>query len=263
MKTNTIPLTSLVAALALCLAAPLAHAQFAASTGFDYTSGDYGLSTKTKISTWNITGEYSYEAWTARVFAPYERVTSPVGVVVIGGHPRLEKRINALNQGKTQSESGVGDVEASLSYDALKHEKTDWRAVFTGSVKLPTGDENKGLGSGKTDYGIALDLSRTIDRFVPSIGIGYRLVGNPSGADLQNYLYGIIGLGYWVTDTTNLALTFESDQRSSASSNVDNELSFGFSHHVGKSWDLEAHLLAGLSQAAPDFGFGASLRCAF
>jgi hypothetical protein len=263
MKTNSISLQSLLAALALCLAAPLAHAQFAASTGFDYTSGDYGLSIKTKISTWAITGEYSYDGWTARLYAPYERVTSPVGVVVISGHPRLEKRINALNQGKTQSESGLSDVEASLSYNALKSEKTDWSAVFTGSVKLPTGDEDKGLGSGKTDYGIAFDLSRAIDRFTPSIGIGYRLIGNPSGADLKNYLYGTVGLGYWVTDATNLALTFESDQRSSASSSVDNELSCGLNHHLAKGWDLEAHVLAGLSQAAPDFGLGASVRCSF
>jgi hypothetical protein len=123
MKTNSIPLKSLMPALVFCLAAPLAHAQFAASTGVDYTSGDYGLSTKTKISTWAITGEYSYEGWTARLFAPYERVTSPVGVIVISGHPRLEKRVNAQNQGKTQSESGVSDVEASLSYDTLKSKK--------------------------------------------------------------------------------------------------------------------------------------------
>ena len=263
MKTYSIPLKNLLATLALCLAAPPAQAQFAASTGFDYTSGDYGLSTKTKISTWNVTGEYSCKGWTARLFAPYERVTSSVGVVVISGHPRMEKRINAQNQGKTQSESGWGDVDASLSYHALQAEKTDWRAVVTGSVKLPTGDENKGLGSGKTDYGIAFDLSRSVDRFTPSVGFGYRLVGNPSGADLKNYLYGTIGLGYWVTDTTNLALTFESDQRSSASSNVDNELAIGLNHHLAKDWDLEAHVLAGLSQAAPDFGLGASVRCSF
>jgi len=263
MKTNSIRLKSLLAALALSVVAPLAHAQFAASTGFDFTSGDYGLSTKTKISTWNVTGEYSYEGWTARLFAPYERVTSPVGVVIISGHPRLQKLANAKNQGKTQTESGPGDVELFASYDFSHEHQTDWKVAFTGSVKLPSADEAKGLGTGKTDYSLAVDLSRPIGHFTPSIGFGYRFIGNPSGADLRNYFYASVGAGYWITDATNLNLTFESDQRASATSNVDNELSVGLNHHLAKGWDLETHILAGLSQAAPDFGLGASVRCSF
>jgi hypothetical protein len=204
-----------------------------------------------------------YEAWSAKIVAPYERVTSPVGVVVINGHPKLQKLINSKNQGKTQSESGLGDVEAFVSYNTCYTEKTDWSAVVTGSVKLPTADDENGLGTGKTDCGLAFDLSRSIGHFTPSLGFGYRFLGNPSGADLKNYFYGTVGLGYWVTDDTNLSLTFESDQPSSVGTNVDNELSFGVNHHITKGWDAEAHALVGLSQAAPAFGLGASLRYAF
>jgi hypothetical protein len=190
-------------------------------------------------------------------------MTSPVGVIVISGHPRLQNKINAKNQGKTQTESGIGDVEAFLSYNVCHGVKTDWSAVFTGSVKLPTADDSKGLGSGKTDYGLAFDLSRAIGRFTPSIGFGYRIIGNPSGADLRNYFCASLGVGYWISNATNLNLTFESNQRSSASSNVDNELSLGLNHHLGKVWDFEAHGLVGLSQAAPNLGVGASVRYGF
>ena len=263
MKTTSLSLKSAIALLAVCLLAPLTHAQFAASTGFDYTSGKYGLDTETKISTWNLTGEYSYEGLSAKVTIPHEHVTSPIGVIVLNGHPRLQKRLNAQNQGKTQTEAGLGDVETSLSYNVCHELQTDWNVTITGSVKLPTADDEKGLGTGKTDYGFGIDLSRAIGRFTPSIGFGYRLIGNPTGADLRNYLYANIGAGYWITDTTNLNLTFESDQRSSAGSNVDNELSFGLNHHLAKSWDIEAHVLAGLSESAPDFGLGASVRYTF
>ena len=263
MKTTFISLKSTLALLAVSLTAPLTHAQFAASTGFDFSSGKYGLSTKTQITTWNLVGEYSYEGWTAKIVAPHERVTSPVGVIVLNGHPKIQNKLNTLNQGKTQTESGVGDIELLASYDFVHDQQTDWNVSLTGSVKLPTADDEKGLGTGKTDYGLALDLSRSIGRFTPSVGFGYRLIGNPSGADLKNYAYASIGLGYWITDKTNLNLTFESDQRSSVSSNVDNELSFGLNHHLGKAWDIEAHLVVGLSQAAPDFGTGASVRYAF
>jgi hypothetical protein len=263
MKTTFISLKSCFALSALCLATPLTHAQFAASTGFDYTSGKYGLSTETKLSTWNITGEYNYEAWTARVVVPHERVSGPAGIIVVSGHPRLQKLLNAKNEGKTETETGLGDIELFATYDFSHRSQSDWNVALTGSVKLPSADEDKGLGTGKTDYSLALDLSRLIGRFTPSIGFGYRFIGNPSGADLRNYFYASVGGGYWITDDTNLNLTFESDQPSSASSNVDNELSLGLNHHVGKAWDLEAHLLAGLSESAPDFGAGVSVRYMF
>ena len=263
MKTFYISLPSTLVVLTACLLAPLAQAQFAASTGLDYTTGDYGLSTKTTISTYNLTGEYADQGWTAKIVAPYEHITSPVGVIVIGGHPKLQRRLNAKNEGKTQTESGLGDIETSLSYNVCHDLNTDWNAVVTGSVKLPTADDEKGLGSGKIDYGLALDLSRAIGRFTPALGLGYRIVGNPDGADLRNYCYASLGTGYWMTDATNLNLTFECDQRSSASSNVDNELSLGLNHHLAKAWDLEAHILAGLSTAAPNFGLGASVRYTF
>lgn len=130
-------------------------------------------------------------------------------------------------------------------------------------MKFATADEEKGLGTGKTDYGFAFDLSRTIDRFTPSIGFGYRIVGKPTDSDLKNYANASIGLGYWITDNTNLSLSFDCYQRSSASSNVDNELTLGLNQHLAKHWDIEAHILVGLSQSAPDYGAGASIRCSF
>lgn len=260
---HSIRLLSRFAWLAAAGLAVAARAQPAVSAGFDYTTGSYGLNTKTDLSTWNVTAEYQYQGWTARIVTPYERVTSPVGVIIVSGHPRLQKRLNVLNQGKTQTETGLGDVEASLSVDLCHGSDSAWSVSASGFVKLPTADEDKGLGTGKADYGVALDFSRKFDRFVPALGLGYRVVGNPAGADLKNYAYGTVGLGYWVTDDTNLNLTFEIDQRSSATSNVDNELSLGLNHHFAQAWDLELHLLAGLSTAAPDFGCGASLRYSF
>jgi len=109
----------LIASIALSLGASIAaRANFAVSTGYDYTSGKYGYTEATKISTWSATAEYSYEAWSARVYIPHERITSPVGTVIIAGRPRITARLNARNQDKTETASGLGDVETSISYDA-------------------------------------------------------------------------------------------------------------------------------------------------
>ena len=258
MKTITF-----LAILAFGCTATTSHAQFSASTGFDYTSGKYGQSENTTISTWHISGDYTYRVWSAQVYVPYEQITSPLGTVVINGRPRLQNRINAKNQDKTETESGLGDAELSLSYNASKAFSRNWSVVLTGAVKLPTADEEKGLGTGKTDYGFALDLSRSFDRLSLSTSFGYRIVGKPTGSDLCNYAYGNAGFGYWITDTTNLHLAFECYQRYSTTTNVDNELSFGVNQHLADHWDIEAHALAGLSQSAPDYGAGTSVRFSF
>jgi hypothetical protein len=258
MKTIT-----LLASLTLGFTATTSLAQFAASTGFDYTAGKYGQSEETTISTWHVSGEYTYRTWSTQVYIPYEQITSPLGTIVINGRPRLQNRINAKNQGKTETESGLGDAELSLSYNTSKAFSKNWSVVFTGAVKLPTADEEKGLGTGTTDYGCALDLSRSFDRLSLSTSFCYRIVGKPTGSDLCNYAYGNAGFGYWITDTTNLHLAFECYQRYSTTTNVDNELSFGVNQHLADHWDLEVHALAGLSQSAPDYGAGASLRLSF
>jgi hypothetical protein len=259
MKTNAPLITAL--AVACLLLAPATRAETSASTGFDFTSGSYGLDTKTRVSSWNVAGEYSCEGWSAKVIAPYERVTGPVGLIVINGHPRLEKRLNEINKGKTQTASGIGDAEIWLSREIVG--KEDWSASFSGMIKLPTGDDEKGLGSGKTDYGLSLDVSRKVDRFIPSLGVGYRFVGKIDGAELRDYFYCSAGLSYWLTDDTNFNITFESDQPASKGSHVDNEISVGVNRHFGQRWDVEFHLLAGLSNAAPDFGAGGSFRFSF
>lgn len=257
MKTN-------IAILALSLAAgTAARADFAVSTGYDYTTGKYGYTEATKISTWNATAEYTYEAWSARVYMPHERITSPVGTVIIAGRPRLTARLNARNQGKTETVSGLGDVETSISYDAAHKSEKGWSAVFTGTVKFATADEEEGLGTGKRDFGLGFNLSRNIGHLTPSVGFGYRVVGKPEGSDLKNYAYGSVGLGWWATDTTNLNLSFDTYQASSKSSGVDNEISLGLNQNLGKHWDVEVHALAGLSTNAPDYGAGTSLRFSF
>ncbi|MFT3783984.1 MAG: transporter [Nibricoccus sp.] len=259
MKTSSL----LALAVVSLTTAAAGRAQLAVSTGFDYSSGKYGLAEKTKVLTWHATAEYSYDAWSTRVYVPYEHVESPAGTVVIAGRPRLTARLNARNQGKTHTESGIGDAEASVSFDACHDLKNDWSAVITGTVKLATGDEEKGLGTGKKDYALGLNLSRNIDRLTPSVGLGYRFVGKPTASDLKDYAYASVGLGWWATDATNLNVSFDSYQPSSKSSGVDNELSFGVNQHLGKHWDIEAHILIGLTDAAPDLGLGCSVSVTF
>ena len=57
----------------------------------------------------------------------------------------------------TSSASGLGDVTASAGYALFASADHTFGLDLTGKVKFATADENKGLGTGKNDYGLALD----------------------------------------------------------------------------------------------------------
>jgi hypothetical protein len=285
MKTNT-----LIAILALSLSASTAaRADFAVSTGYDYITGKYGLSVSTNYSALAVTPEYTTEDWTIKLNAPYVRLTTPAGITWIGNKPYITGNVKFLPilraQGMTlkqflklsaqersdfiakyapsQTNSGLGDIDLSTRYNAYHNKDNGWDIGVTGAVSFGTADSDKGLGTGRAEYDLSVDISKTLGRFTPSISFGYHKNCNLEGVDLRDYLYGSIGSSFWITDNTNISLTFTNAQRSSDSGNIDNELYFSVNHNVTKHCDIEVHALTGLSQGTPDWGAGASVRFSF
>ena len=84
-------------------------------------------------------------------------------------------------------ESGFGDVGLALKWRFLSTEAGHRQAVVP-SVKLPTADESKGLGSGETDLDLAWVRSTAIGE---SVGVhvtaGYTWVGESGAGDVVHY----------------------------------------------------------------------------
>ncbi len=107
------------------------------TTGFDYSSGNYGQPTNTEI--WYVpnTIKYNYDAWTMKLTIPYIRITGAGGV--IGGGPD-GPIVGVPTQLVTTTESGLGDVILSGSYTWFLDDLPSFE--LTGKVKIPTADEN-------------------------------------------------------------------------------------------------------------------------
>jgi outer membrane protein OmpA-like peptidoglycan-associated protein len=94
-------------------------------------------------------------------------------------------------------ETGFGDIRIGAKYkilDDYQHADPVGLAI-KGKVKFPTADENKGLGTGATAFGVDLVLSKTINYNVDLHGsIGYEFTGDPDGADLANAFKWGVGL---------------------------------------------------------------------
>ena len=85
--------------------------------------------------------------------------------------------------------TGFGDIRLGAKYNILDdYFRSDAVGLAVkGTVKLPTADEKKGLGTGKTSFGADLILSKNLNRKADLHGsIGYEINSDPDAVDIGN-----------------------------------------------------------------------------
>jgi hypothetical protein len=188
----------LVPVLAITLWSSHVYAEgFSASVGADYSTGKYGGSRSTDVYYVPFIGSYETGAFTFRATIPWIRVTGP-GDIVPGGlggagsgvgsggssgsgigqfgcagdnrkgasKPEDDGPCAGTSSGSTgatgirrrTTESGLGDIVLGATYNVL--DNNDWIVDATARVKLPTASESKGLGSGKADYAVQMNIDK-------------------------------------------------------------------------------------------------------
>jgi outer membrane protein OmpA-like peptidoglycan-associated protein len=90
----------------------------------------------------------------------------------------------------TPWETGRGDIKVGLKIGFLNDYKCDGLGLaLRGFVKIPTADEDLGLGTGKVSWGGDLLLSKSLAEKADLHGsIGYQVNGDPDGVELANAL---------------------------------------------------------------------------
>jgi cobalt/nickel transport protein len=96
-----------------------------------------------------------------------DRMDLSFGSGYIFFHPKEDKR-----------ENGIADTELKLKYRWI--DEKGWRPAFAtiGMLKFPTASESKGLGSGKTDFGVNTAVTKNLSkRLVLHLNLGYTFIG--------------------------------------------------------------------------------------
>src|SRR5262245_29750666 len=85
-------------------------------------------------------------------------------------------------------QTGIGDVRLGAKFKLLDDYSGDGVGLAVrGFVKLPTADEAKGLGTGKTSLGGDVILSKTLNKGADlHASIGYQFNGDPDGVNIGN-----------------------------------------------------------------------------
>jgi len=149
-------------------------------------------------------------------------------------------------------EDGWGDMVAYLKYRVWEEGKDYPAFTLKPSLKIPTASEDKGLGSGKADYGLTAVFSKAFGGGALHFNIGYTLIGKKEATDELNLgLAGEYGLRKWLVGVSEIRYTqnFNSDSNDDPASFL-----IGLQVSAGKTvWD--AGLSLGLNKAAPDYAF--------
>lgn len=235
------------------------------TTGFDYSSGKFNLPTSTNISYVPYSLKYTEGPYSFRASSGYISFASPRNVVTaVEGTPLITDVILTPNEQRSSlRKSGFGDVYLTGSYAIENPYVTDLFVDLSASIKIPTADENKGLGTGKVDYTVKADASYLFGNFMPFATIGYRIVGKTHLYDLQNTFFASIGLSYYLTYDTSIGVSYDYRESATPGFNSPKEI-FGYMDvQLNDNWGLNIYSVVGMNNVTTDIGVGTQLRYKF
>ncbi|MBU1106273.1 MAG: hypothetical protein KKB51_06370 [Candidatus Riflebacteria bacterium] len=98
------------------------------------------------------------------------------------------------------AESGTGDSKLGFKYRIFENPQYQMRGAFGLAFKFPTGNDSKGTGTGKTDFEIFTAFSKSYEKIVGHLNLGYVMTGDPNTQfypdGLADKFYYNIGIEY-------------------------------------------------------------------
>jgi hypothetical protein len=225
------------------------------SSGVEYQEGDYG--TGQKVRTLSAPAAVKISAGRLQLSAtlPYRRVDAPANVVASGGLLGLPIILDPTKPaaGRTRRE-GIGDLTVGASY-GIPSRLADLR--LSGEVKLPTA--SRGLGTGKADYAVGADISKTVGRVTPFAGASYVMPGDPERYSLRNSLAFRGGVAAQIGSNAQGYIAYNHAQRISPQVPDDQRVTSGVDAAVSDRLSVGVYGAAGLSKGSPDVAAGLKL----
>lgn len=252
--------------IALLPLAPAAAAAdgFSLGIGTDYTRGDYGSGTTTEIVSIPVTARIDSGNWSLHASLPWLHVEGDPDVLpsvgpvdnlnplgrgrggLLGGEPPT----GATERG---SASGIGDLILAATYSLPTGNALG--VDLSANAKIATADEDRSLGTGANDYGVAIDLYRDFGGTLLFGGAGYTRLGDSRYIEVDGVLGGNLGIS---RQAGKARIGVMYDYREAAADGYDDRRDVtGFlSTQAGANGRFQFHLSQGLTDGGPDWGAG-------
>jgi len=284
-------------------AAARAQDQWQIGTAPSFSSGRYGTDTRTEVLHTPITARRLFADGDLTVVVPYTCITGNGGVTVVNGTPVRKEtsadsgpvtdgtsvRTGTTTDGRTRDTSGtegdaasvdlrpgtgalpepvsncgVGDIVVRGRYYLV--DERGWLPTIAvrAHVKTPTASAERGLGTGRPDEGIGIEISRMfVGGFMAMVDGGYTVIGKPAGAEFTNTWWYDVGVGQNLANgTVNVSVFFEEYAAIVPGLATARDVLAALSVKAAAGWRVQVSGQFGLSDGAPDHGvtIGASRR---
>ena len=216
------------------------------SSGFDYSTGDYGLGVNTNALSVPLSVKYRTGDWTYRLGTAYQYLEESSNSFLIDGNPIPNTAV-----------SGFSDIFTTARYVFKPVPVINTEFSLTGKIKFGTADQTKGLGTGANDYTVELGLYRPTGRNIDLFGsAGYRIKGDLPQRVLNNVWLWSIGFSTQMDSMTQMGVIFDYRQAALNGRPPGREISLYWNWRYDRNWSLNTYGLVGLTNASPNFGAG-------
>lgn len=225
------------------------------SAGLGRFTGDYGEDEKTTLDVLSLNARRYFTRGEIQLSLPYLSVDGN-GVRFVDDRPvAVPGGAVSGDQGK---ESGLGDVVLRGEYYLRTGTSTSPWVIGLLRLKLPTGNDERGLGTGATDVEAGVGWIRRRGPLNWLADVGYTFVGGSSGLNPKNVwrMGAGVSVPFGVDERNNTYVYLEN--RTNRFEGSDDRLSLavgiGTSLDEAKRVRLSASMFLGLSETAEDRG---------
>ena len=194
LTTRTIRGVVLLCAVALAgRAAVAATVDFA--LGWERIDGEFGSDDETRLSRIPLDLVLGSRSSRLTITIPYVSINHTGNVTLMQDGPAI---LGVGGPGRPRhqksraggSESGLGDIVLrDESFLMVAGQGKRPAVSFIAELKIPTADEEKGLGTGKRDWGTGFSYTQPLSAHWQLLGdITYRSLGSPKGLDFNNQI---------------------------------------------------------------------------
>ena len=179
---------------------------------------------------------------------------SPRRVALVDGTPNVTG-----GEGGRETAAGLGDTVLKLRVYALDDPGPEsWLPALTPFVKLkiPTGDDKRGLSTGKPDGGLGIEFDKQFKSFFLLGDVGYTFMGDPPDQNFRDRPAASLGFGVPLGPKWSVVAML--DWRRALVRGTDDPLEvLGIlTARLSPTLTVSPHAFLGLTDGSPDWGIG-------
>jgi hypothetical protein len=238
-----------------------APARFTFRTGFGYDQGTFGSADVSRALYAPFSLRYTASRFDIGVSSALVRIDTAGGIRLIDGVPTQTDS----SAGPLQ-ESGIGDTTIRSRFFLVNDEgRGTAKPSVTPfvKVKIPTAREERGLGTGKTDYGFGVELDKEVGPIFLFGDMGYTVVGKIPSLAFRNRPSASIGVGKQVSESVTVSSMLDWRRAIIAGNTNPAELVGVLSYRANRNVTFTPNAFVGLTNGSSDFGVGMQMSFKF